>query len=120
MKKVISIVLTLLFVLLAGTLTAQADRGGRGWRGGHGGGHIGLELFLGPGLWWPYPYYPYRQPPVIIQQSPDIYVQPQPEAEEPHYWYYCPEPQGYYPYVKKCPKGWMRVVPPVNPPEEKD
>jgi hypothetical protein len=25
-------------------------------------------------------------------------------------------PQGYYPYVKSCPGGWMRVVPDTVPP----
>jgi hypothetical protein len=38
-------------------------------------------------------------------------VQPAPQPEEPNYWYYCHNPEGYYPYVKKCPSGWMKVVP---------
>jgi len=62
-----------------------------------------------------HPYYPYYPPSsVIIQQPPEIYVQPAP-SEGPAYWYYCKDPQGYYPTVKRCPKGWMRVVPPENP-----
>jgi hypothetical protein len=126
MKKVMRIVLALLVVLMASTLPAFADRGGHGDRGGHFGhrdGHVGIGLFVGPGWWWPgwwdpYPYYPYYpSPPVIVQQPPDVYVQPAPQAVEPHYWYYCPEPQGYYPYVKKCPKGWMKVIPPSHAPE---
>ncbi len=35
----------------------------------------------------------------------------QPPAQQPAYWYYCPNPPGYYPYVKECPPGWMTVAP---------
>ena len=24
-------------------------------------------------------------------------------------WYYCPNPQGYYPYVAQCYSGWQAV-----------
>lgn len=27
------------------------------------------------------------------------------------YWYYCSNPDGYYPYVKQCANGWQRVPP---------
>ena len=40
----------------------------------------------------------YRQPPVYIQR-------------EPYYWYYCPDPNGYYPHVPNCRQEWRRVVP---------
>ena len=31
------------------------------------------------------------------------------------YWYYCSNPDGYYPYVKLCASGWQRVPPqPIN------
>jgi len=33
------------------------------------------------------------------------------QAPRPTYWYYCPNPSGYYPYVKECPPGWMTVAP---------
>jgi hypothetical protein len=125
MKKIIRIILALAVVVMAGALPANADRGGH-W--GHGGGHFGhhgghAEIVVGPGLWWPgwwdsYPYYPYySSPPVIVQQPPEIYVQPTPQAEPSDYWYFCQDPKGYYPYVKKCPKGWLKVVPSDNPPE---
>lgn len=87
---------------------------------------------FGPGWWGPYPYYPYYPyggtypyypyypyyPAVRVIQQPrsDIYVEPTPPAEETRYLYYCPEPEGYYPQVGKCPKGWLKVVAPVNPP----
>jgi hypothetical protein len=69
-------------------------------------------VVLGP---W-YPYSCYSAPPVVIRQEQPVYVQPEPE--EPYYWYYCQDPQGYYPYVKSCPGGWMKVVPEVTPPEQ--
>ena len=119
MKKLIRILLTMIAVLMVSTLPAHAMRGGHGH--GHGGGHVSFGLFVGPEWWGPgwggYPYYyPYYSPPVVIQQPPEIYVQPSPQAAEPQYWYFCKEANGYYPYVKRCPGGWMKVVPPANPP----
>ena len=69
------------------------------------------SLVLGP---W-YPYYYYAAPPVVIQQQPPVYVQAVPQPS--NYWYYCQNPQGYYPYVKECPGGWMKVVPEATPPQ---
>ena len=69
-------------------------------------------VVLGP--WYPYGYY--AAPPVVIQHDPPVYVHP--EQEEPLYWYYCQDPQGYYPYIKSCPGGWMKVVPEVTPPQK--
>jgi hypothetical protein len=90
---------------------------------GHGRVSFGAHVFIGPGFWWPGawwgpgwwgpPYY--YSPPAVIQQAP-VYVQPTPPPEEPPYWYYCQKPQGYYPYIRQCPNGWMKVVPPVSPP----
>jgi hypothetical protein len=121
MRNIIRIFLTLVIVVLINSLPASADRGGHGRHSGHGGVHGEIGLFVGPNWWGPgwwggYPYYPYYpSPPVIIQQSPEIYVQPAPQQEDPVYWYFCKDPQGYYPYVEKCPKGWMKVVPPSTP-----
>lgn len=77
------------------------------------------DIWIGPGLgpWWGPPYYgpyypPYVAPPVVIQQQPPVYVQPAPQPAEDNYWYFCTNPEGYYPYVKQCPNGWMKVVPP--------
>jgi len=75
---------------------------------------------LGP--WYPYYYRPwylydyYAPPPLIVRDQPRVYVQP--EQQPADYWYYCQDPQGYYPYVKKCPDGWMKVVPEVGPPNQ--
>jgi hypothetical protein len=30
------------------------------------------------------------------------------------YWYYCDEPDGYYPYVKTCTHNWAAI--PISPP----
>ena len=38
------------------------------------------------------------------------------EQEQPYYWYYCRDPEGYYPYVTSCPGGSTTVVP--TPPGE--
>ncbi len=131
MKKFMRIFLALVVVLCAVMQPAFGDRGrgGFGGRGGHverfeRGGHAEFGVFLGPGWWgpYPYPYYPYYSyypyyPPssVIIQQPPEISVQPAPQTEAPSYMYYCKDPQGYYPTIPRCPNGWMKVVPPVNP-----
>ena len=71
---------------------------------------------------WPYGYYagspyvgwPYYPP--AATQSPPAYNQS--AQRYSYYWYYCQDPQGYYPYVKSCPGGWITVVPKVPPPKQ--
>ena len=137
MKKAICLVLAVLVLVFVSTLNEYAygaqsysggggSHGGGGWRGGgnwHGGGGWRGGIWIGPGWggwgpgWWDgpaypyYPYYPYYSAPVVIEQQPPVYIQPAPQREEQSYWYYCPNPQGYYPYVKRCPKGWVKVLP---------
>ncbi len=51
---------------------------------------------------------------MIARPEPQIYIEraaPQPAPQTQNYWYYCTNPQGYYPYVKDCPGGWLQVVP---------
>jgi hypothetical protein len=122
MNRSVRMSLVVVAVLLMSVLTSQADRGGR-----HGGGHGGgwgwgpaIGLGLGLGLWElsrPYYGYPYYYNAPVVQQAPaEIYVQPAPlPPAAPQYWYYCQDPEGYYPYVKQCPDGWMKVVP--SPPQ---
>ncbi|HAM52592.1 MAG TPA: hypothetical protein DCP92_18540 [Nitrospiraceae bacterium] len=85
-----------------------------------------VVVWVGPGWgpWWgpayyPYsygPYYPYYSPPpYAAQQQSQVYVQQTQQPEEQSYWYFCTNPQGYYPYIKQCPKGWLKVVPPSAP-----
>jgi hypothetical protein len=100
-------------LLLAGLGTAEAR------------GHT--HVFLGFGFGAPaYPYYypPYVYPPPVIYAPPPVYVPPpviytpppvyQPQAS-PQSWYYCDNPQGYYPYVTTCNSGWRQV--PATPPQ---
>jgi len=111
MKKGTYTTFAILAVLVIFALPAQAYRG----HGGH------FNLWLGP-VWgpvypYPYPYPAYVSPPVVIRQEPEIHYLTPPSPEQ-HYWYYCPNPKGYYPYVKECPDGWTRVAP--RPPDMKD
>ena len=90
----------------------------------HHGGHVRFGVFVGPGFWYPPPYYgyppyyypPYYYPPVVtVPASPPTYIEQggaQPAPAQPQgYWYYCGESKAYYPYVKECPGGWQRVAP---------
>ncbi|MCG6965823.1 MAG: hypothetical protein LJE59_04885 [Chromatiaceae bacterium] len=108
--------------LLGASTMALADR--RHWDGGHGHhghrSHTGVYLDIGP-LWWPgyrYPgygysgyYSPYYAPSTVVVSPPPATTYVQPPAESSSYWYYCESSRGYYPYVKTCPGGWMKVVP---------
>ena len=116
---------------------------GLGYWGGWGPGYYGrfpmplimdirLHMAMASGVWihalWvrtpPYGYAPaYTYPPVVAAPSaPSVVVQQQPRAALPppptpsaNYWYYCRKPDGYYPYVRNCPGGWLQVVP--QPPQ---
>ena len=37
------------------------------------------------------------------------------ERAPDHYWYFCPDSDAYYPYVKECASPWHRVAP--QPPQ---
>jgi hypothetical protein len=45
--------------------------------------------------------------------APPEGVAPPPESgpQQPSLWHFCQDPEGYYPYVKDCPGGWLNVVP---------
>jgi hypothetical protein len=61
--------------------------------------------YYDPYYWgWPYPDYSYYS-----EAVPPAYSES--EEQQSYYWYFCQDPQGYYPYIKDCPGGWMRVVP---------
>ncbi len=114
MKKSIFLVVIIL-VLITGIVIPVYAHGGHG--GFHGAIWIGGPGWWGPGWWgpgwWGPPYYPYPyySQPVIVQQPQPVYQQPAPVEQEQSYWYYCPDANAYYPYVKNCPKGWLKVVP---------
>lgn len=116
MKKVTGAILAAMILLFGHALPADA------W--GHSGRHVfvGTRVFIGAPFWWgppwwwgaPYPYY--AAPPVVVPEAPPVYIQQEPAPQQPSYWYYCPSPAGYYPYIKECPSGWLTVVPPAGPP----
>jgi hypothetical protein len=121
MKKFIRISVLIVSLLMACSMPSQARGGGRGGWGW--GPALGVGLF-GLGLWeisrpyYSYPYYSYPAP-VVQQPLQEIYVQPAPQQPATTgYWYFCQNPEGYYPYVKQCPDGWMKVVPSPPPPPQ--
>jgi hypothetical protein len=90
--------------------------------------HARVGVFIGPGFgygYYPSPYYygygpyapyPYYYGPTVGAPAQTEYVEqgsmraaPQQQAQAS--WYYCADPQGYYPYVQQCRAGWQRVSP---------
>lgn len=111
------------------------SRGGYSYGGHRGGGHFSGSVYIGPGWGWgwdpffypyyynypAYPYY-YTPPTVVVPQEPQEYISPDTGTgtDQTGYWYYCRKPEGYYPYVERCPSGWMKVVPNSTPPSQPD
>lgn len=80
---------------------------------------------------WPHlvgPLYPpviYVPPPVVViqpqPQQPPAYTQRPPEQPPQQIvWYWCTEPQGFFPHVREC-KGnaWLKVLPETAPPQQR-
>lgn len=67
--------------------------------------HIGVPLCCGPAYYYPPPPVYYAPPPVVYAPPPA----PTPVAPQAQTWYYCDNPQGYYPYVSNCASGWRQV-----------
>jgi len=113
MKRIIRLFAAVIVLLLAGVFPVYA----------HGGGYVRGGIWIGPVWpWWgpAYPYY-YSEPPIVIQQQPPVYEQQAPQVEEQqYYWYFCPESKAYYPYVKQCPSGWLKVIPTPSPPKGRE
>lgn len=92
---------------------------GAGWRGGYWGPRAGFYVGAPAPYWggWAYPA-PLAVAPIIVATptvAAPLVVAPQPAPEPPasSYWYYCPQPAGYFPYVQQCSQAWMKVVPQV-------
>jgi hypothetical protein len=123
--KNLKLLCTLVFlagISIAGT--ALADHGyGHGYGRGYeheeeddddeGGFGIGFDFGE------PYPdpydapqYSPYYPPVVMTPPQPPVYIEQQSPAapQAGSYWYHCDKPEGYYPYVRKCPGGWQKVA----------
>ena len=101
--------------------------GGGHFHGGHFHGGFRGGVFVGiPAFWWPayygygypYPYYDYYDYPyTYYDYAPSTtYIEraPSPGAQVQ---YYCPD-TGYYPAVRACPRGWLRVLPDGGPPQQ--
>ena len=71
---------------------------------------LGYGNGYGYGYGWPY-YAP------ETTGAPPAYNEPE-EQQQSSYWYYCQNPQGYYPYIRSCPGGWLTVVPNATPPNQ--
>jgi len=95
----------------------------------------------GPGFYGPWPWfypswyigygvpifpttiYTEAAPPVqYVEMNPPVTTAPgnpsdnPPANVQPNMWYYCSNPQGYYPYVQSCSTGWQAVV--AQPPKQ--
>lgn len=98
---------------------------------GHNRFNLGINVggYYNPGFYGqgPYGYGPfgYRDPffypraygypsTVVVPMAPPVYIQQEqvrPTQPQTNYWHYCRNPEGYYPYVKQCPDGWLQVAP---------
>jgi len=104
-------VLTLSAVLLGAAVSAPAFA----WH--HASVRFGVVIGAPFYPWYypPYYYYPPYPYPPVAPAAPTTYIerggaQPAP-SQKSSYWYYCEASKTYYPYVKECPAGWLRVVP---------
>ena len=104
-------------------------RGGR-WRQTCDFGRCGWWWFAG-GMWYFYdrPVYPYPMvvgevtyiepmpvapPPVVVLPAPPPPPPPPVLQAAPQFWYWCDNPQGYYPYVQACSVEFRQVPVPVE------
>ena len=118
--KTVARIMMVVALLMTACLQINSAEARRFYHGPHGGVDVWIGPGWGPGWGGAYyypPYYYYPERPIIIERQPDVYIQPPPPAEQPSYWYYCQDSKSYYPYVRQCPGGWLKVVPapPVPP-----
>lgn len=97
----------------------------------HGRAHLGFYFgapLAWPGYWRHDPfyapfhdpfYYRYRDPVILRPPPPPVYIERMPApAPGAQFWYFCHNPQGYYPYVRECDVQWQAVAPDsLKPPE---
>lgn len=129
-----AVLVTLLMLATASIGPNALAYGGHHGYGGHHHGGARVGVFIGaPVLGFGLPYYGYpgygyapygaygyapygyygptsaivapAAPPVYIEQSNINTTGPASDGN----WYYCSNPDGYYPYVRECPNGWQRV-----------
>lgn len=120
MRKQTAALMILLAMLLAVPWSSEAGHGHNGHTRVFIGGSFwcGPPAYWGPAPWGPRYYYHgapvYYGPPPMYVPPPQVYVQREPTDSD--YWYYCDNPQGFYPYIRSCPGGWMKVIPENVPP----
>lgn len=128
-------------LMLAGTTAAVAPAeaawyGGYGYGPGYGGPGAHFSFGAGP-VWrggrglYPRPVYPYPTyyPPVVVGDDYGYAPRERDYArgytrgnpQRPEYWYFCQNPEGYYPYIQDC-DDWQQepaqgAVPPGDYPE---
>jgi hypothetical protein len=80
------------------------------WRGGHWihSRHQGRFAWwwVAGGVWYAYQtqIFPYPDP-----YMPPVAVSPPNQPAPNQFWYYCSQPQGYYPYTPQCQVSWQKV-----------
>ena len=138
-RRWMCLIIVLFGLALHDAVWARGGHGGGHHHGGHGHRHHHLNYginvggyypglygsgFYGPGFYgyrsygYPDPFFNrpfYNYPPtVVVPVTPPVYIQqeqPRPVQQQTNYWHYCRNPEGYYPYVKSCPDGWLQVAP---------
>ena len=123
-KGILVLTLAILLVMVASDVLAQRSRSRSG--SGHGGGRghhhhsghhkhrssytsFGFMFGMSPGY---YPWYGSSVVAVPVATGPVSYIQrSEGDAPAEHFWFYCTQPQGYYPWVRECQGNWQRVRP---------
>jgi hypothetical protein len=75
----------------------------------HHGGH-GAVIIAAPLLGYNPPAY--YAGPVAMDGAPMTFIEQGSGRSVSSYWYYCADPQGYYPQVQACASGWQAVSAP--------
>ena len=118
------LILGVMAVVLSLGWAGPSQAGGRGHGGRHHGGYYGGHHYRHHGH-HDFDHHDYAllllygAPPLLSAltgwNQPARAAARAPQAtgyiEQTRYWYYCTDPEGYHPYVKSCPQGWMQVVP---------
>ncbi len=114
--KLMCLTIALLGLIASGSVWAHgrynAHRLNFGLNLGYDPFYYGSFGYRDPFFYPPYCAYP---PTVMLPSAPSVYIEQQetatPTQPQIQYWYFCQNPEGYYPYVKECPDGWLQVVP---------
>jgi hypothetical protein len=88
-----------LIVIAVGSASAHGSRG-----------RVGIHFGT---VWGPWIYPPpwYYQPAIVVPPPPPpVYIE-QNEAPAGAFWHYCRSAGGYYPYIRECREGWLKVLP---------